>query len=234
MPRTKMMLLTVVIVALAVPSIWAQNMRRSTIERPQPNVDGSAVCIAVPIGNPPAGYYASTNKCSSGNLLQDPPDSANGFATTCADMGGVEATYDQPISAVATPAFNGWPSWRTPGTVGGTEANNPPIYASATSIASEIGLTLTNPQGVLGLEVSNRHTHLYTVTFHTTAGDVSQGPALVGGPGFPPNPGPRRFVAVCSGPAITGVTAQCDDCTVVNGDGDTAVAQIRGDLFKGF
>ena len=233
MLRTKMMLLTVVIVALVVPSIWAQSASKATLVRPQAAPNGDPVCVAVPIGNPPAGYYASTNKCSSGNIIQDPSNSANGFATTCADDGGVEAKYDQPISVVAIPAFNGWPSWNTPGTVGGTEANNPPIYRSATSAASEIGLTLTNEQGVLGLEVSNRRTHLYSVTFHTTVGDVSQGPALVGG-SVSPAPGPRRFVAVCSGPAITGVTAQCLDCTEVNGLGDTAVAQIRGDLFKGF
>jgi hypothetical protein len=230
MLRTKTMLLTVVVVALAVPSLWAQKER---LVRPRPALNGDAVCVATLAGTLPTGYYASTNKCSSGNSLQDPPNSANGFATTCDDMGGVEGTYDQPISVVALPGSNGWPSWATPGVVDAVESNNPPVYRSATSAASEIALTLTNEQGILGLEVDNLHQHHYSVVFHTTVGDVSSGPALVGG-SVEPHPGPRRFVAVCSGPAIKGVTASCLDCTEVNGLGDTAVSQIRGDLFKGF
>jgi hypothetical protein len=230
MLRTKMMLLTAVVVALAVPSIWAQKER---VVRPKEAPNGKAVCVATLAGTLPTGYYGETNKCSSGNSLQDPPDSANGFATTCADMGGVEATYDQPISVVALPKSNGWPSWATPAVVNAVESNNPPVYRSATSIASEIGLTLTNEQGILGLEVDNLHQHHYSVVFHTTGGDVSSGPALVGGT-VEPHPGPRRFVAICSGPAITGVTATCHDCTENHGLGDTAVSQIRGDKFKGF
>ena len=179
MLRTKMMLLTAVVVALAVPSIWAQ--QKSTIVRPKAAPNGAAVCVATLAGTLPTGYYASTNKCSSGNSLQDPPDSANGFATTCADMGGVEATYDQPISVVALPRANGWPNWTGAPFVDAVESNNPPVYRSATSIASDIGLTLTNEQGILGLEVDNLHQHLYSVVFHTTVGDVSSGPALVGG-----------------------------------------------------
>jgi len=231
MLRTKMMLLTAVVIALAVPSIWAQ--QKSTIVRPRPALNGAAVCVATLAGTLPTGYYASTNKCSSGNSLQDPPDSENGFATTCADMGGVEATYDQPISVVALPRANGWPSWATPGVVNAVESNNPPVYRSSTSIASEIGLTLTNDQGILGLEVDNLHEHHYSVVFHTTVGDVSSGPALVGGH-VEPHPGPSRFVAICSGPAITGVTVSCDSCTEAHGDGANAIGQIRGDKFKGF
>jgi hypothetical protein len=150
-------------------------------------------------------------------------------------MGGVEATYDQSISVVALPKSNGWPSWATPGVVNAVESNNPPVYRSAMSLADEIGLTLTpgNEQGILGLEVDNLHQHHYLVAFHTTGGDVSSGPALIGG-SVEPHPGPRRFVAICSSPTITGVTATCLDCTEVNGLGDTAVSQIRGDKFKGF
>jgi hypothetical protein len=148
-------------------------------------------------------------------------------------MGGVEATYDQPISVVALPRSNGWPKWTGAPFVDAAESNNPPAYRSATSAASEIALTLTNEQGVLGLEVDNLHVHHYSVVFHTTVGDVSVGPQLVGGL-TEPDPFAQRFVAVCSGRAIKGVTAACLDCTEVNGLGDTAVSQIRGDLFKGF
>jgi hypothetical protein len=230
MLRTKTILLTVVVVALAVPSLWAQKER---LVRPKAAPNGAAVCVATLAGTLPTGYYAETNKCSSGNSLQDPPDSVNGFATTCADRGGVEATYDQPISVVALPNANGWPNWTGAPFVDAAESNNPPVYRSAISIADEIGLTLTNDQGILGLEVDNLHQHHYLVVFHTTGGDVSAGPQLVGGQ-HSPHPMAQRFVAICSGPTITGVTAACLDCTEGHGLGDTAVSQIRGDKFKGF
>jgi hypothetical protein len=231
MLRTKMTLLTVVVVALAVPSLWAQKER---LVRPKPAPNGAAVCTATLAGVLPAGYYAETNKCSSGNSLQDPPaGSAKGFATTCADMGGVEAKYDQPISVEATPKTNGWPNWTGAPFVDAVESNNPPVYRNAIGIEDEIGLTLTNKQGILGLEVDNLHQHLYSVVFHTTGGDVSSGPQLVGGQRTP-FPFAQRFIAICSGPVITGVTATCNDCTELHGLGDTAVSQIRGDKFKGF
>ena len=83
-------------------------------------------------------------------------------------MGGVEATYDQPISVVALPRANGWPNWTGAPFVDAVESNNPPAYRSATSIAPDIGLTLTpgNEQGILGLEVDNLHQHFYSVVFH--------------------------------------------------------------------
>jgi hypothetical protein len=84
MLRTKMILLTAVVVALAVSSIWAQKER---LVRPKPALNGAAVCVATLAGTLPTGYYAETNKCSFGNRLQDPPNSVNGFATTCADRG---------------------------------------------------------------------------------------------------------------------------------------------------
>ena len=79
MLRTKMMLLTVVVVALAVPSLWAQKER---LVRPKPAADGSAVCVAIPAGAPPAGYYASTNKCSSGNVNYGGINSKQPFVDT--------------------------------------------------------------------------------------------------------------------------------------------------------
>jgi hypothetical protein len=107
------------------------------------------------------------------------------------------------------------------------------VYDQAINIANEIGLTLKHNQGVLGLEVDNLTVQTFTVTFHTTAGDVSVGATSVGGTAEP-DPFAQRFVAICSGPAITGVTVQCNSCTEVNGDGESAIAQIRGDKFKGF
>jgi hypothetical protein len=107
------------------------------------------------------------------------------------------------------------------------------VYGQSITVSNEIGLTLKHSQGVFGLEVDNLTPQTFTVTFHTTAGDVSNGPQLVGGIAEP-DQFAQRFVAVCSGPAITGVTVQCDSCSDVSGDGATAIGQIRGDKFKGF
>jgi hypothetical protein len=230
MLRTKTMLLTVVVVALAVPSLWAQKER---LVRPRPAADGSATCVAAPIGTPPPGYYASTNKCSSGNVNYGGPNSKQTFVNNCSDSGGVEAAYDHPFEVNAVDGGT-WPApWGAVFTMGTVENQQPDIYQNAISITTEMGLKLSHLQGVLGLEASNLTVQTFTVTFHTTAGDVSVGPTKVGG-SVEPDPGAERFVAICSGPAITGVTVNCDSCTDVHGSGHNAIAQIRGDKFKGF
>jgi hypothetical protein len=224
------MLLTVVVVALAVPSLGAQKER---LVRPKPAPDGSAVCVAAPTGIPPAGYFASTNKCSSGNALYGNGNSLQTFVKHCSDSGGVEATYDQGLNVSGVGAGNTWPIWQDPGAPFNVENISPNVYSNSIRIANEIGLTLKNKQGVLGLEVDNLTVQTFTVTFHTTAGDVSVGATSVGGTASP-DPLAQRFVAICSGPAITGVTVSCDSCTEANGDGANAIGQIRGDKFKGF
>ena len=230
MLRSKTMLLTVVVVALAVPSLWAQKER---LVRPRPAADGSAVCVAVTPGAAPTGYYASTNKCSSGNVNYGGTNSLQTFVTHCSDSGGVEATYDGLLGVNAVDGGT-WPApWGAIFTMGTVENQQPDIYQNAQSLATEIGLKLTHLQGVFGLEASNITVQHFTVTFHTTAGDVSVGPTEVGGQ-VEPDPGALRFVAVCSGPAIRGVTVNCDDCTELHGNGHNAIAQIRGDKFKGF
>jgi hypothetical protein len=230
MLRTKTMLLTVVVVALAVPSLWAQKER---LVRPKAAPNGPAICLAAPIGIPPTGYYAETNKCSSGNANYGLENSKQAFVHTCSDRGGVEAVYDGALNVQGVGPGNTWPIWQNASEFGSTENNRPNVYSQSINIANEIGLTLNHEQGVLGLEVDNLTEQTFTVTFHTTAGDVSVGPTLVGGQAEP-DPFAQRFVAICSGPAITGVTVQCDSCTEVNGDGTSAIAQIRGDKFKGF
>jgi hypothetical protein len=230
MLRTKTMLLTVVVVALAVPSLWAQ---KELLVRPKANPDGSAVCVAAPIGIPPAGYYASTNKCSSGNANYGFGNSLQATVSHCSDSAGVEATYDAGLTVSAVGRGNTWPIWANPSTAGSSENYQVNVYGQAINISNEIGLTLKNKQGFFGLEVDNLTEQTFNVTFHTTAGDVSVGPTLVGGTAEP-DPFAQRFVAICSGPAITGVTVLCTSCSDTNGDGQSAIAQIRGDKFKGF
>jgi hypothetical protein len=231
MLRPKTMLLTVVVVALAVPSLWAQKER---LVRPKAAPDGSAACVAAPVGLPPAGYYASTNKCSSGNVNYGKPNSRQTFVQHCSDSGGVEARYDQGLIVNAVSPGGTWPiSWGASAAPFNVESVSPDIYGNSVNIATEIDLKLSHVQGVLGLEASNLTVQTFTVTFHTTAGDVSVGATSVGG-SSEPDPGAQRFVAICSGPAITGVTVNCDSCTDTNGDGANAIAQIRGDKFKGF
>jgi hypothetical protein len=231
MLRTKTMLLTVVVVALAVPSLWAQKER---LVRPKPAADGSAVCVVTGTGTPPAGYYAATNKCSSGNANYGNGNSKQAFVHTCSDRGGVEAVYDGALNVQGVGRGNTWPApWQNAFEVGSSENAQPDVYSNAINIASEIGLKLSHLQGVLGLEFNNLTLQTYTVTFHTTAGDISSVPIQAGG--TTPDVGfAQRSVAVCSGPAITGVTVQCTTCSETNGDGTNAVAQIRGDKFKGF
>jgi hypothetical protein len=231
MLRTKMMLLTAVVVALAVPSLWAQKER---LVRPKPAADGSAVCVVGGTGTPPPGYYASTNKCSSGNANYGMGNSLNKFVRNCSDSGGVEATYDGPLDVQGVGTGNTWPApWQNAFEVGSSENASPNVYSTAIRIANEIGLNLRHLQGILGLEFNNLTLQTYTVTFHTTVGDISSLPILAGG--TTPDTGfAQRSVAVCSGPAITGVTVHCDTCTETNGDGATAIGQIRGDKFKGF
>jgi hypothetical protein len=232
MLRTKMMLFTVVVVAVAVPSLWAQ---RGRLVRPNPAPDGAAVCVASPTGIPPAGYYASTNKCSSGNANYGMGNSLNVTVGTCSDKGGVEATYDQGLNVNGVGAGNFWPKWGNPFSPANVENVSPNVWGQTISIATEIALTLTHEQGVLGLEVSNLTPQMFTVTFHTTVGDVSlPTPQGVGGTAFPIDPGAQRFVAICSGPAIKGVTVKCDTCSELSGDGETAIGQIRGDEFSGY
>jgi hypothetical protein len=232
MLRTKMMLFTVVVVALAVPSLWAQRKR---LVRPERAANGDPVCIATPTGIPPAGYYAETNKCSSGNANYGFGNSLNLTVGTCADKGGVEVTYDQGLDVVGVGPGNFWPNWGNPFAPANVENVSPNVWGQSIFIATEIGLTLTHEQGVLGLEVSNLTPQMFTVTFHTTVGDIKlPTPQNVGGTAFPIDAGAQRFVAICSGPAIKGVTAHCDSCTETSGAGQTAIAQIRGDKFAGY
>jgi hypothetical protein len=231
MLRTKTMLLTVVVVALAVPSLWAQKER---LVRPKAAADGSAVCVVGGTGTPPQGYYASTNKCSSGNANYGIGNSIQATVLHCSDSGGVEATYDGPLNVQGVGTGNTWPApWQNGFEAGSSENAQPDVYSNAINIANEIGLKLSHRQGVLGIEFNNLTLQTYVVTFHTTVGDISSVPILAGG--TTPDTGfAQRSVAVCSGPAITGVTVQCTTCSETNGDGANAVAQIRGDRFKGF
>jgi hypothetical protein len=230
MLRTKMMLFTVVVVALAVPSLWAQKR----LVRPEPAPDGSPVCVAAPTGIPPAGYYASTNKCSSGNANYGMGNSLNVTVGTCSDKGGVEVTYDQGLNVNGVGKGNFWPVWGDPSAPANVENVSPNVWGQTISIATEIGLTLKHEQGVFGLEVSNLTPQMFTVTFHTTVGDVSlPTPQYVGGT-VQPDPFAQRFVAICSGPAIKGVTVKCATCSELSGDGETAIGQIRGDEFLGY
>jgi hypothetical protein len=236
MLRTKTMFLTVVVVALAVPSLWAQKER---LVRPKAAPDGSAVCVVTGTGTPPVGYYASTNKCSSGNANYGNGNSQQAFVAHCSDSGGVEATYDKALNVQGVGRGNTWPApWQNGFEVGSSENAQPDVYSQAISIANTISLKLSHLQGVLGLEFNNLTLQTYIVTFHTTVGDIKSVPILAGG--TTPDTGfAQRSVAVCSGPAITGVTVSCapqdgGSCTETSGDGSSAIAQIRGDKFKGF
>ena len=210
MLRTKTMFLTVVLVALAVPSLWAQKER---LVRPRANPDGTAVCVVTGTGTPPAGYYAATNKCSSGNANYGMGNSRNVTVATCSDSGGVQATYDTARNVAGVGRGNTWPApWQNGFEVGSSENAAPNVYTDTINITNEIGLKLTHLQGVLGLEFNNLSLQTYVVTFHTTVGDLSSVPIQAGG--TTPDVGfAQRSVAVCSGPAIKGVTVQCTTCT---------------------
>ena len=230
MLRTKMMFLTVVIVALAVPSLWGQKAR---LVRPQAAANGPAVCT-VNVGNPLPGYTAETNKCSSGNNSNK---DANGDPMTCSDKGGVEAAFDTPalVAGIDTAlGKNGWPNWLHPSVFAGIENDNPPVYRESINIQTSIGVTTTQLQGVLGLEVDDLNFHTYLAEFSGPSVKISSGTFPVGGKNINTTPGAVRIAAVCSGPAINRVVVTCQDCTTDVSKGKGAVAQIRGDNFKGF
>jgi hypothetical protein len=228
MLRTKMMLLTFVIVALAVPSLWAQNAH---LIRPKAAPNGSATCAAAIPGGVIPGYLEDTNKCSSGN---GDSTSENGpQPTTCSDKGGVEAVYDVAVTVLGL-GMNGWPNWSHPGVFAGIENNNPPVYGDSISIQTAIGLTTTQLQGVLGLELDDRHLHQYSVQFSGPSVSVSTGNFAAGGTNATLTPGAIRVAAICSSPALNRVVVTCMDCVTDPSKGNGAVAQIRGDNFKGF
>jgi hypothetical protein len=252
MLRTKTMLLTVVVVALAVPSLWAQNKR--TVGTPSPSLTQlkaelqaratalgvPAVCTASDTGSfPPPGYYPGTNKCSSGNANLGNGQSIQGPSATCADRAGVEGKWNPGGRNVELPAgVSGSPFsfWGSSFFANVVENQNPDVYGDVINIQTDTDLTLKNRQGVFGFEVSNSDptVQTYSVTVHTTAGDVSVGPFQAGGSDPLLDPGAQRIVAVCNAPAITGVHISCTSCSDLSGDGKTGIAQIRGDKFKGF
>src|SRR5215472_5897963 len=242
MLRTKMMLLTVLVAALAVPSLWAQKKHKKMPES-QPSVKKiqqelqskantaavSAVCTGLAGGLAPAGYLAGTNKCSSSSPLYGFGDSINTTVGTCSDKGGVEGTYAAGMN-VAQAGVPGalFSSWGGPFNVGGTEYSTPDIYFPAISPNPDVNITLKRNEGVFGLEVDNTTEQTNDVTFHTTAGDVALPGTLVGGLAEPFSQA-QRFIGICNAAAITGVTLHCADCTDLSGP--TAFAQVRGDKF---
>jgi hypothetical protein len=254
MLRIKMLLLTGLVVALAVPSLWAQKkedgalMRMSiqhikqTLQARATATGAAAVCVAVISGNtPPSNYLAGTNKCSSGNALYGSGNSINAFVTTCADKGGVEGTWGPNGRTVEPPAavpFSGSPFtfWGNLFAAGSVELANPDVYGDLINIQSETDLTLKRKEGVFGLEFSNSDptVQTYDVTVHATDGDHLLPNVSVGGSNSELDPGAQRPIAVCNTPAITGITLTCTSCSELSGDGETGVAQIRGDKFLGF
>ena len=256
MQKSKMMLLTLLIAALAVPSLWAQkkeNSGRMSINQIKHKLQSEAgrselenngmvvvrststpaVCTGSAGGAGPTGYLAGTNKCTSSVPSYGFGNSLNATAATCADKGGVEGTWAVGMNvATATVAGDPFTSWGGPFNVGGTEYVGPVYYTPAISPTPDVNLTLKRNEGVFGLEIDNTTQQSYSVTFHTTAGDVALPPIDIGGLAEPFSQA-QRAVGVCNAAAITGVTVHCNDCSEVS-SGPTAVAQIRGDKFPGF
>jgi hypothetical protein len=235
-------LVTVVVIALAVPSLWAQKKKMperlpsvNEIQQSlQKEADTTAVltCTALPIGPPPAGYYAGTNKCSSSNANYGSGNSINATVGTCSDKGGVEGTWALGMGVAQVGLNYLFTVWDGGGLAGGNVENlNPDIYTLRFPKFHDVTLTLKRNESIFGLEVNNTGPQNYTVTFHTTAGDVTSGQSYIGGESGP-DPGAQHFIAICNAVAITGVTVHCDDCSLSSGP--TAVAQIRGDKFPGF
>jgi hypothetical protein len=251
MLRIKMLLLTGLVVALAVPSLWAQKKNEALMRTPINHIKQvlqaratatgqAAVCLAVISGNtPPPGYLAGTNKCSSSNAQYGNGNSINPFVTTCADKGGVEGNWGEGGRTVELPAgVSGSPFsfWGNGFAAGSVEQQNPDVYGDLTNIQSTAELTLKRKESVFGLEFSNSDpaVQTYDVTVHTTAGDQVLPNVSVGGSNSELDPGAQRPIAVCNAAAITGITLTCTSCSELSGDGKTGVAQIRGDKFPGF
>jgi hypothetical protein len=239
MLRNKTMLLTVVVVALAVPSLWAQKSVKEIKAELQKQAEELRVPVACSVtagGLQPSGYISSTNKCSSSSPLYGFGNSLNTTVSTCSDKGGAEANYQKtgggPLGlTVSQAAVDGSPFtfWGAAENVGGWEWAWPDIYSPAISPSPDIVLALKRAEGVVGLEVDDVTESDYTVTFATGAGNIS-GTALTGGV-VASNPGAQTFVAICSGaPSITKITVHCKACS----NAFTNIGQIRGDKFLGF
>jgi len=248
MLRTKTMLFTLVVIAMAVPSLWAQK-KHEKLPEGQPSVKliqqdlqskadtagVSAVCTAIAGGVGPAGYLAGTNKCSSSNALYGFGNSINTTVSTCSDKGGVEGSWQNTSGGalgltVGQAAVGSSPFllWGAAENVGGWEWAWPDIYSPAISPSPDIVVALKRAEAVFGFEVSDLTESTYTVTFATTAGNVTA-TVLTGGV-IPSDNGAQRFIGICNVPAITSATIHCSACT----SAATAVAQIRGDKFLGF
>lgn len=241
MSRTKMMLFTVLVAALAVPSLWAQKKSIQTIKaelQRQATATGvPAVCSIASVT--PTNYLAGTNKCSSSSPAYTLGSSLNVTVSTCADKGGVEGNWESggnPLGMGVTQAGvpgSAFTSWGAAFNVGGTEYPFPDVYSPALRPApSEVSLKLKRNESVFGFEISNETQQTYQVTFHTSnAGDLATGRVTLGGVAEP-DVQALRFIAICNTAAITGVTTLCDDCSELSGQ--TTIGQIRGDKFPGF
>jgi hypothetical protein len=251
MLKVKLMLVTVLVAALAVPSLWGQKedtLARRSIKQIKAELQARATALNVPAvcqlvitGNiPPGGYFSGTNKCSSSNANYGNGQSINSFVGTCADKGGVEGTWGPFGRTVEDPAgTSGSPFtfWGNGFAAGSVEIQNPDVYGDSTNIATDTTLTLKSKQSVLGLEFSNSDptVQLYTVTVHTsTAGDLVVPGVRVGGSSMELDPGAQRPVAICNARVITGIDLSCTSCSELSGDGKTGVAQIRAAEFPGF
>src|SRR5215469_15088496 len=109
MLRVKMTLVTLLVAALAVPSLWAQRKSikeiQSELQKRAEELHVPAVCNAVISGNtPPKGYFTETNKCSSGLAETGPGFTRVTVARTCADQGGTEVTWGPTPRTVQFPA----------------------------------------------------------------------------------------------------------------------------------
>jgi len=248
MSRTKMMLFTVLVAALAVPSLWAQKkhedeaISRMSIKQIKHLLQARAKAAGVPAAClasslAPPTYLAATNKCSSGNAdLGTPSTSLQGGSSTCSDKGGVEATFTvaRTVGAVGPgQAFAGpWNSTFTgPSSI---ENSQPDVYGDSIFIQSSIEYTLKRPEGVTGFEFSNLTPQTYDVTFSNSTGVLAVAKGVPAGGTVEPDPAAARVVAVCNVPAITNVLIECTSCSELNGDGTNWIAQIRGDKFLGF
>ena len=103
MQRTKMVLITVLVAALAVPSLWAQKGKghrqsvkqiKAELQRQADTAGVAAICTGIAGGTGPTGYLAGTNKCSMSSPLYGLGNSLNNAVSKCSDSGGVEATSD--------------------------------------------------------------------------------------------------------------------------------------------
>jgi hypothetical protein len=256
MSKAKMMLLTLLVAALAVPSLWAQKQKgperhpsvdeiRQALQRGgdelerigmpvvRSNATPAAICTAIGGGLAPAGYLAGTNKCTSSVPVYGLGDSLNTTVSACADKGGSEGTWGVGMTVGQAGATSSvFPSWGGPFNVGGTEFSSPVYYTPAISPSPNVVLTLKAKQAVFGLEVSNPTQQSYTVTFGTTAGTVGTIPTTINVGGVAePDSQAQRFIAICNVAAIQSVTIQCNGCADAAA---TAVSQIRGDKFPGF